>query len=217
MPSKSSLAHRDVALGQHDAAGRQHGLAHDLVVLPGPDVVRAEAIGAGAVVAQQVLGQRNDVLVGRGTRVDDVVAALEALIVRRIPEQAVMLLEEGQDLLAGRGGVAADDVDEALLGQHPARRCGVVRVAPAWVMLHQLQPEWKGAVGVDLLRREQGAVAHRGADGPIGTSYREQQSNAKRAALAHTRTLRNKHVCVPAGSRQGHHCHRELRSALDPG
>ena len=65
-----------------------------------------------------MLGQRHDVLVGRRTGVDDVVAALEALIVRRVPEQAVMLLEVGQHLLAGRGGVAADDVDEALLDQH---------------------------------------------------------------------------------------------------
>src|SRR3954449_7249316 len=55
-PVEIELAHRDVAFGQHDAAGRQHGLAHDLIVLPGPDVVRSKAISAGAAVPQQVLG-----------------------------------------------------------------------------------------------------------------------------------------------------------------
>ena len=88
-----------------------------------------------------------------------------------------MLLEQGQHFLARRGGVAADDVDEPLLDQHPARRRGVVLVAPAGVMLQQFQPKREAGVGVDLLGRQQGAVAHRGANGPIGTGDREQESN----------------------------------------
>ena len=101
-----------------------------------------------------------------------------------------MLLEERQNLFARGRSIAADYVNEPKLSQHPACRCGVVQVTPTGIMLYQLQSEWKGATRVDLLRGEKGTVTHRGTDSPIGTSYREQQSNAKRAALAHTCTLR---------------------------
>ena len=42
------FAHRQVALGNHRPAGRGEALAQDAVVLPRPDVIRADAIGAPA-------------------------------------------------------------------------------------------------------------------------------------------------------------------------
>lgn len=66
---------------------------------------------------QQMIEQRDDVLIGCRTGIDDVVAALEAFVVRRIPEQRVMLLEKRDDFLPAGRRIAPDDMADVLPGQ----------------------------------------------------------------------------------------------------
>src|SRR5262245_51179042 len=99
-----------------------------------------------------------------------------------------MLLEQRKDLLARGGGVAADDVDEALLGEHPPRRGGIVGVASARIVIDRLQAEREAVVRIDLPDGQQSAVAHGSAKGPVRAGHREQKADPQCAAFAHART-----------------------------
>ena len=88
------------------------------------DVVGAEQVELlllAALLAQQPLDGGQDLLVRRGPGVDDVLGALVALVLHRVEEQAVVLLEDRQHVLAADRGPAAEDrrdlvLEEQLLG-----------------------------------------------------------------------------------------------------
>ena len=54
--------------------------------------------------------QRHDVLIGRSADINDVVAAFKPFISCRMPEQALGAFDDGDDLLARRRSVTADDM-----------------------------------------------------------------------------------------------------------
>ena len=153
------VADREVTLASDLAPGRQHRLAHDPVVLPGPDVVRAEEPRPPPPGLKQVARQRHDVLVRGGASVDHVLARLETLVVRRVPEQRVVLLEEREHLLAAGAGVAADHVGDPVQ-QELARAVDIVRDPAAGIDGHGLEEDVRAAV-VDLADGQQRARMHR--------------------------------------------------------
>ena len=59
---------------------------------------------------QHVTHQWNDIVIGRGPDINDVVAAFESFISRGMPEQPLGAFDDGNDLLARSGGITADDV-----------------------------------------------------------------------------------------------------------
>ena len=148
-----SLADCEVALRQHCPACSYDCLAHDFIVFPGPDVIRANAKSAPAAVLQDMFGKRHDMLVRRGPGVDDVLAALETFVMRWVPQQSVVFFEEGQNLLAARRSVAADDVYEPVLREHLLRRARIARVSTAGVDFYRIDRERECRVAGSLLRR----------------------------------------------------------------
>ena len=58
-------------------------------------------------------------LVRGSTEIDDVAAAFEALVMRRIPQQSIVFLDDGYDRLAAGRGVAADDRRDPLFPERP--------------------------------------------------------------------------------------------------
>jgi hypothetical protein len=66
---------------------------------------------------KKIPGQRDYVLIGRRSGIDDVLARLEAFVVRGIPKEGVVLLELRQYFLATRRGIATEYVRDAMLDQ----------------------------------------------------------------------------------------------------
>ena len=56
----------------------------------------------------------------------------------------VVFLEERQDLLAARGGVAADNMDQLLVRKHCTRQLGIAIVAAAGIVDHGLKHKGEG-------------------------------------------------------------------------
>src|SRR5258707_15040886 len=104
------FAELEQAFGENAAAGAGDDFANDPVGFPRPDIVGASAEHVAGDMVQHMPHQRYDVLVGRGADVDDVFAAFESFVSRRMPEQSFGALYNGNDLLAGSRGVAADDM-----------------------------------------------------------------------------------------------------------
>ena len=69
--------------------------------------------------------QRHDMLVRRGTGVDDILGGLETLVVRRVPQQGVGFLEKRENFLSARRRVAPDHVPQALRLQQVPRSADV--------------------------------------------------------------------------------------------
>ena len=131
--------------------------AQDLVGGAREDVVGAqqvELLVAAALLRHQVLRGRDELLVRGGAGVEDVLRALLALVLHGIEEQAVVVLEHGQDRLAAHRGPAAEGhgdlvLEEELLGllreEVPVR--GGVDDHGLDLLAHD------AALGVDLLER----------------------------------------------------------------
>ena len=104
------LAELEQALRQDVTARAGHDLAKYPVGFPGPDIVRADTEYVSGNVVEHVSYQRHHRMIGRGTDIDDVVAALEPLIARRMPEQSLGAFDDRNHLFARRRCVAPDDV-----------------------------------------------------------------------------------------------------------
>ena len=134
----------------------------DLVGRAGEDVVAADEVHLGHALLLQVVERRDDLLVGRGARVEDVRRRLEALVLHRVEEQAVEALEHRQHrLAAGRGPPAEHDGDlvdgEELLGLlGEGRPVGGAVLDDGLDLLAE-----HAAVGVDLLDGQQLGVVDR--------------------------------------------------------
>ena len=163
----------DVGVG--DALGVQEG-PQDLVGRARIDVVGAEqheALGPAAVLAHQVLDRGDRLLVRRGAGVEDVAGTLLALVLHRVEEQAVQLLEDRQDRLARDRGPAAEDGGDLLLLQQLARLLGEERPVGGRIDHH----------GLDLLAEQPAAlvdVVDHHQDGVLQGGLRDRHGAGQR-------------------------------------
>ena len=114
-------------------------------------------------------------LVGDRARVDDVARAFEALVMRRIPEKRVRLLEQRNDLLAARGSVAADDMADAVR-EHVRGHRGIARVISSGIGDDRINLE----IPVLRLRfgdAQQGAAKHALRDDAVRSVRRNQDAD----------------------------------------
>ena len=134
---------------------------------------REDVVAAGEEQPLHPLGgeevhRRDDLLVGGRTGVVDVRRRLEALVLHRVEEQAVVLLDDRLDGLAGGRGPAAEDRADAVLGEQLLgllREGGPVGGAVFLDVLDLLSED--AAAGVDLVG---GHVQHVG-DGLLGDRH----------------------------------------------
>ena len=124
MPERRVVDH-DVLGG--DALGLEVGL-EDLVRRARIDVVGArEHPALDAFLVHQVVDRRDRLLVRRGAGVEDVPLALLALVLDRVEQDRVQLLEHRQHRLAADAGPAAEDHVDLLPGDQFARLLGEER------------------------------------------------------------------------------------------
>lgn len=93
---------RHIHLADHFAARLIDEGAHDAVRFARIDIVGADEIETRAVILREIGEQRQAVLVGRRSRIDDVGREFETFIKRRIPQETVEALDDRQDRLAAR-------------------------------------------------------------------------------------------------------------------
>ncbi len=118
MPIDVGVADGKATLADDLAARLGDDLAREAVHLPAPDIVRSGQIDAPPVGRQHVLEERQEVLVRTGARVDHVRVGLEAFVGANVPEQGVVLLDDGNDVLARLRGHRADHVPAPVLLEH---------------------------------------------------------------------------------------------------
>ena len=178
-------AERDVGLADDRGADALEMVGDDRVDAARPDVVGSheeELPRPEHVVAP--LHRRRDLLVGCGSRVDDVGRLLDALVGHWIDEQVVGGLHDGQHALAAGARPASEDhahlvvTDEPLglpreglpvaraIGDHPADR-----------------PAEQAAGTVDFLEREHLRVDHRVLTDGHRTGPRVEDAHDDRAAV----------------------------------
>ena len=160
-------AQQDVLLADHLAAQRLHVVADDRVRHVRKHVIGADQKDAPPDRVERPLHGRDDLLVRRGARVDDVGRRLQPLVLHRIEEQVVVLLDDRLDHLpAGRGPAAEDDAD-VLVDDQVAGQAGEGRPVGTAVDDHRLDAAAEQAAGgVDLVDGHQRGARHRGfADG----------------------------------------------------
>jgi hypothetical protein len=162
----------DVGVG--DALAVQER-AQDLVGRARIDVVGAEedeALGRAAVLAHQVLDRGDRLLVRGGTRVEDVLRELLALVLHGIEEQRVVLLEHRQHGLARDAGPAAEHDRHLVLRDQLLGLLGEQRPVRRRVDDHGLELLAEhAALGVDLVDRHQDGVLEHG----LGDRHRSRQ------------------------------------------
>ena len=105
------------------------------------DVVGAfehPALHPAAFLAHQVFDGRDRLLVRRGAGVEDVLRAFLALVLHRVEQQAVQLLEHRQHRFARHRGPAAEHRRDLVLGDQFARLLGEERPVRGRVDDHRL-------------------------------------------------------------------------------
>ena len=104
--------------------------------------------------------QRHDMLVGGGADIDDVFAAFESFVARRMPKQSFGALDDGNDLLARRRGVTADDMVDVFLANE-ALACGVIGGDDAaGITQMRREHEIELIALIDFVDRHQRAFSH---------------------------------------------------------
>ncbi len=96
------------------AAALQQELAGKPVRFPSPNVIGSDDIATMAEPWHHVVEHR-EVLIETRAGIDDGFVGLETFIVTDIPEQRIMFLDEGDDLLARRRGDCANNVPAAVV------------------------------------------------------------------------------------------------------
>ena len=126
-PAGGDLGHDAIDVGiadgqaplAYDFTTRLHDdFAGKAVHLPAPDIVRSGQIDAPPIRRQHVLEERQKVLVRAGARIDHIRIGLEAFIRANVPKQRVMLLDNGNDVLAGLRRHRADHVPASIFKKH---------------------------------------------------------------------------------------------------
>ena len=159
-------------------------LLDDEVRGAGEDVVGAEQEERlRALLLPQVVQCGDDLLVGGGTGVEDVVGRFQPLVLHRVEQQRVVALEDRQHRLAGRRGPAAEDGGDAFLLDQSLGTLGEGGGFGRTVLLLDLEfLAEHTAVVVDLLDRHlQGLVDGGLADGH-GAGQRVDQADLDRVA-----------------------------------
>ncbi|MNM83712.1 hypothetical protein D3C81_957780 [compost metagenome] len=131
-------------------------LARDLVGSPRPDVVGPNQEEALGILLLGGPVQAPDDLLGRLlSGIDHVLGLLEALVERRVVEQAILLLEDGQHRLARGGSPAAEHRCHTVVDQQLAGLFGEGGPVRGAVFLDHLDLAAKDAAGgVDLVDGE---------------------------------------------------------------
>jgi len=176
---------RDI-VGGH-ALGEQEG-AKDLVGGAREDVVGAEQVELlvpAALLRHQVLSRRDQLLVGRGARVEDGLRALLTLVLDGIEEQAVVVFEDRQHGLAADRRPAAEGDRDLVLEEQLLRLLGEEVPVRGRVNDHGLDLlAHDAALRVDLLERHHADVAERHlADGHRARQRMENADLDRAAAL----------------------------------
>ena len=111
-------------------------------------------------MVQHVADQRHDVLVGRGPNIDDVVAAFEPFVTRRMPEQPFGPFDDRNNLLARGRRVTADDMADMFFANEVGA-CGVIAGDdPAGIAQVRRECEIELIAMIDFVDRHQRALAH---------------------------------------------------------
>ena len=157
-------------MSSSDDALRVEEVPQDLVRRARIDVVRPqelEPLGAPALLAHQVLERRDGLLIRRRAGVKDVVGRLFALVLHRIEEETIQLLEDGQHGLSRDGRPATEDGRHLVLPHELPGLLGEERPVGGGVDDDGLDLlAEQAALGVELLDRHQVDVPQRGlADG----------------------------------------------------
>jgi hypothetical protein len=129
------------------------------------------------VAGQQVVEQRDQMLVRARAGIDDVLVRLEALIGAHIPEQGVVFLDQRDDFLAGDRGDGANDLPAARLTQHGA---GLVEIAARIALrvgVDGVHSDMRRAIANQLREREISAIAAIAADRGIRPAGGEQDAD----------------------------------------
>ena len=153
---------RDVLLADDLDAELLRVLLDDLVRGTGEDVVGAgEEQRLHALRRQEVHG-REDLLVGGGAGVVDVLRSLEALVLHRVEEKSLVAFDDREHRLAGRRGPTPEDGRHLVLGEQLVDLLGEDRRLALAVLLDELDLLVQDpAGGVDLLGGEHERVADR--------------------------------------------------------
>ena len=137
-------------------------------------------------------------LVRRRAGVDDIVATLESLVMRRVPEQPVHFFECGDDLLAARGGVTPDDVLDRFVAEQVFAADPILVEIASRVFNLGYELEVDAGEIVDLFDCQKRTVQKLLADRAVRTGERKNQAHwdcrLLRLGAAHRA---KRHVCLP--------------------
>ena len=185
-----------------DALGLQVGL-EDLV-----GGARIDVVGAGehpaldALLVHQVVDRRDRLLVRRGAGVEDVALALLALVLHRVEQDRVQLLEHRQHRLAADAGPAAEDHVDLLAVDQLAGELGEARPVGRRIDHHRLElPAEHAALGVLLLDQHQHDVLQRRLRDRHRARERVQDADLDRLVL---RQRRRRRRATPASAVPSH-------------
>src|SRR6266581_8663793 len=104
--------------------------------------------------------QRHDVLVGRGPDIDDVVAAFEPLVARRMPEQPFGPFNDRNNLLARGRCVTADDMADMFFANEVGARRVIAGDYSTGIAQVRSECEIELFALIDFVDRHQRALAH---------------------------------------------------------
>ena len=148
------------ALRENAAAGAGHDLSKDSIGFPSPDIVGTGAENVGRDMLEHMPHQRHNSVVGRRSNIDDVVAAFEALVSRRMPEQALGAFDDRNDLLARGRSVATYDMSDLFRADQIVARRMVGRDDSARIAQMRGKNEIEVGAPIDLVNRHQRALLH---------------------------------------------------------
>jgi len=128
---------------------------------------RIDVVGAGDELVFQVVHRRDGLLIRRRAGVEDVARGLLALVLHRIEQQPIQLLEHRQHGLARHRGPAAEHRGHLLLFQQLARLFGEQRPVRRRVHHHgfELLAEQTALLVLLLDQHQHGVLQRRLADG----------------------------------------------------
>lgn len=86
-PAHVNITQRHIALAGNVPSGRLYHVAGDAAGLSAPDIVGANEIAIGPEPRQDVIEQRDDMLVGAGSQIDRPLMCLKTLIGAWVPER----------------------------------------------------------------------------------------------------------------------------------
>ena len=177
------------------AARLRDDLACEAVHLPAPDIIRSGQIDAPPIGRQHVFEERQKVLVRTGARIDHIRIGLEALVGANVPEQGVVLLDDGDDVLPRLRRHRADHVPAPVLLKHPPGQFDIKLARAGGIAGDRLNHDRAHASHV--LDRGHRTVAAVTTERPIVARRREEDAETQNCHVASTKTP---HGTAPLGT-----------------